>query len=217
MKALTSRQQQILSMIASYIEKRGFPPTRAEICKALGFKSPNAAEEHLKALVKKGAISMVPGASRSIRLSDPLENFRKKEKYGHLSLPLIGRVAAGAPILAAEHVEEEFNIDPSLFSIKPDYLLRVKGMSMKDAGILEDDLLIVHKISGDCFKKITGKIVVARIEEEVTVKRFFKKSNMIFLEPENSNFKTIKVDIQKQPIVIEGLGVGVIRNSKLGL
>ena len=100
MKALTSRQQQILSMIASYIEKRGFPPTRAEICKALGFKSPNAAEEHLKALVKKGAISMVPGASRSIRLSDPLENFRKKEKYGHLSLPLIGRVAAGAPILA---------------------------------------------------------------------------------------------------------------------
>ncbi|MEL0254393.1 MAG: transcriptional repressor LexA [Burkholderiaceae bacterium] len=213
MKALTPRQQQILDMIASYIEKRGFPPTRAEICEALGFKSPNAAEEHLKALVKKGAISMVPGASRGIKLSGSPE----KEGCGYLSLPLIGRVAAGAPILAAEHVEEEFNIDPSLFSIKPDYLLRVKGMSMKDAGILEDDLLIVHKISGDCFKKITGKIVVARIEEEVTVKRFFKKSNMIFLEPENSNFKTIKVDIQKQPIVIEGLGVGVIRNSKLGL
>ena len=216
MKALTPRQQQILDMIASYIEKRGFPPTRAEICEALGFKSPNAAEEHLKALVKKGAISMVPGASRSIRLSGSPEK-SQQESYDHLSLPLIGRVAAGAPILAAEHVEEEFNIDPSLFSIKPDYLLRVKGMSMKDAGILEDDLLIVHKISGDCFKKITGKIVVARIEEEVTVKRFFKKSNMIFLEPENSNFKTIKVDIQKQPIVIEGLGVGVIRNSKLGL
>ena len=213
MKALTPRQQQILDMIASYIEKRGFPPTRAEICEALGFKSPNAAEEHLKALVKKGAISMFPGASRGIKLSGSSE----KEGYGYLSLPLIGRVAAGAPILAAEHVEEEFNIDPSLFSIKPDYLLRVKGMSMKDAGILEDDLLMVHKISGDCFKKITGKIVVARIEEEVTVKRFFKKSNMIFLEPENSNFKTIKVDIQKQPIVIEGLGVGVIRNSKLGL
>ena len=213
MKALTPRQQQILDMIASYIEKRGFPPTRAEICEALGFKSPNAAEEHLKALVKKGAISMFPGASRGIKLSGSSE----KEGYGYLSLPLIGRVAAGAPILAAEHVEEEFNIDPSLFSIKPDYLLRVKGMSMKDAGILEDDLLIVHKISGDCFKRITGKIVVARIEEEVTVKRFFKKSNMIFLEPENSNFKTIKVDIQKQPIVIEGLGVGVIRNSKLGL
>ena len=213
MKALTPRQQQILDMIASYIEKRGFPPTRAEICEALGFKSPNAAEEHLKALVKKGAISMVPGASRGIKLSGSSE----KEGYGYLSLPLIGRVAAGAPILAAEHVEEEFNIDPSLFSIKPDYLLRVKGMSMKDAGILEDDLLIVHKISGDCFKRITGKIVVARIEEEVTVKRFFKKSSMIFLEPENSNFKTIKVDIQKQPIVIEGLGVGVIRNSKLGL
>ena len=216
MKALTLRQQQILDMIASYIEKRGFPPTRAEICEALGFKSPNAAEEHLKALVKKGAISMVPGASRSIKLSSSLEK-SQKQGYSYLSLPLIGRVAAGAPILAAEHVEEEFNIDPSLFSIKPDYLLRVKGMSMKDAGILEDDLLIVHKISGDCFKKITGKIVVARIEEEVTVKRFFKKSNMIFLEPENSNFKTIKVDIQKQPIVIEGLGVGVIRNSKLGL
>ena len=216
MKALTSRQQQILYMIGSYIEKRGFPPTRAEICEALGFKSPNAAEEHLKALVKKGAISMVPGASRSIKLSGSSEK-SQKESYSHLSLPLIGRVAAGAPILAAEHIEEEFNIDPSLFSVKPDYLLRVKGMSMKDAGILEDDLLIVHKISGDCFKKITGKIVVARIEEEVTVKRFFKKSNMIFLEPENSNFKTIKVDIQKQPIVIEGLGVGVIRNSKLGL
>jgi repressor LexA len=216
MKALTPRQQQILDMIASYIERRGFPPTRAEICEALGFKSPNAAEEHLKALVKKGAISMVPGASRSIKLSGSSEK-SQKEGYSYLSLPLIGRVAAGAPILAAEHVEEEFNIDSSLFSIKPDYLLRVKGMSMKDAGILEDDLLIVHKISGDCFKKITGKIVVARIEEEVTVKRFFKKSNMIFLEPENSNFKTIKVDIQKQPIVIEGLGVGVIRNSKLGL
>ena len=216
MKALTLRQQQILDMIASYIERRGFPPTRAEICEALGFKSPNAAEEHLKALVKKGAISMVPGASRSIKLSSSLEK-SQKQGYSYLSLPLIGRVAAGAPILAAEHVEEEFNIDPSLFSIKPDYLLRVKGMSMKDAGILEDDLLIVHKISGDCFKKITGKIVVARIEEEVTVKRFFKKSNMIFLEPENSNFKTIKVDIQKQPIVIEGLGIGVIRNSKLGL
>ena len=216
MKALTLRQQQILDMIASYIERRGFPPTRAEICEALGFKSPNAAEEHLKALVKKGAISMVPGASRSIKLSGSSEKSQKKG-YGYLSLPLIGRVAAGAPILAAEHVEEEFHIDPSLFSIKPDYLLRVKGMSMKDAGILEDDLLIVQKISGDCFKKITGKIVVARIEEEVTVKRFFKKSNMIFLEPENSNFKTIKVDIQKQPIVIEGLGVGVIRNSKLGL
>ena len=216
MKALTPRQQQILDMIASYIEKRGFPPTRAEICEALGFKSPNAAEEHLKALVKKGAISMVPGASRGIKLSGSPEK-SQQESYDRLSLPLIGRVAAGAPILAAEHVEEEFNIDPSLFSIKPDYLLRVKGMSMKDAGILEDDLLIVHKISGDCFKKITGKIVVARIEEEVTVKRFFKKSNMIFLEPENSNFKTIKVDIQKQPIVIEGLGVGIIRNSKLGL
>ena len=216
MKALTLRQQQILDMIASYIERRGFPPTRAEICEALGFKSPNAAEEHLKALVKKGAISMVPGASRSIKLSSSLEK-SQKQGYSYLSLPLIGRVAAGAPILAAEHVEEEFHIDPSLFSIKPDYLLRVKGMSMKDAGILEDDLLIVHKISGDCFKKITGKIVVARIEEEVTVKRFFKKSNMIFLEPENSNFRTIKVDIQKQPIVIEGLGVGVIRNSKLGL
>jgi len=216
MKALTLRQQQILDMIASYIERRGFPPTRAEICEALGFKSPNAAEEHLKALVKKGAISMVPGASRSIKLSSSSEK-SQKEGYSYLSLPLIGRVAAGAPILAAEHVEEEFHIDPSLFSIKPDYLLRVKGMSMKDAGILEDDLLIVHKISGDCFKKITGKIVVARIEEEVTVKRFFKKSNMIFLEPENPNFKTIKVDIQKQPIVIEGLGVGIIRNSKLGL
>ena len=216
MKALTLRQQQILDMIASYIERRGFPPTRAEICEALGFKSPNAAEEHLKALVKKGAISMVPGASRSIKLSSSLEK-SQKQGYSYLSLPLIGRVAAGAPILAAEHVEEEFNIDPSLFSIKPDYLLRVKGMSMKDAGILEDDLLIVHKISGDCFKKITGKIVVARIEEEVTVKRFFKESNMVLLEPENSDFKTIKVDIQKQPIVIEGLGVGVIRNSKLGL
>ena len=145
MKALTLRQQQILDMIASYIERRGFPPTRAEICEALGFKSPNAAEEHLKALVKKGAISMVPGASRSIKLSGSSEK-SQKGGYGYLSLPLIGRVAAGAPILAAEHVEEEFHIDPSLFSIKPDYLLRVKGMSMKDAGILEDDLLIVHKI-----------------------------------------------------------------------
>mgnify|MGYP001258766477 CR=1 FL=1 len=216
MKALTSRQQEILSMIASYIKKKGFPPTRAEICNALGFRSPNAAEEHLKALMKKGAISMVPGASRSIKLSN-LSERSQKEGYGFLSLPLIGRVAAGAPILAEEHVEEEFGIDPSLFPVKPDYLLRVKGMSMKDAGILEDDLLIVRKISGDCFRKISGKIVVARIEEEVTVKRFFRKNNMVFLEPENPNFKTIKIDTQKQPIVIEGIGVGVIRNSKSGL
>ena len=217
MKLLTARQQEILKMIASYIEDTGFPPTRAEICKALGFKSPNAAEEHLRALVKKGAISMVSGASRSIRLSQTSVklNSTKDEKY--LSLPLVGRVAAGSPILASEHVENEFNIDASLFSEKPDYLLRVKGMSMKNAGILEDDLLIVKKTSGNYLEKINSQIVVARIEDEVTVKRFFKKNNTIFLEPENPSFKTIKVNIEKQPFAIEGLGVGIIRNPKLGL
>ena len=209
MKALTPRQQQILDMIASYIEKRGFPPTRAEICEALGFKSPNAAEEHLKALVKKGAISMVPGASRGIKLSSSPEK-SQKGIYGHLSLPLIGRVAAGAPILAAEHVEEEFNIDPSLFSIKPDYLLRVKGMSMKDAGIMEDDLIAVKKTQ----EIKNGDIVIARIEDEVTVKYFQRSApNIVHLKPANEEFSDIEVNLEETELYIEGKSVGLIREN----
>ena len=148
MKTLTDRQKQILEMISHFIEESGFPPTRIEICKALGFKSPNAAEEHLKALEKKGAISMVPGASRSIKLNK-LDLIPTSTEF----IPLIGSVSAGSPIHAIEHIEAEFKIDPKMFPITPDYILRVRGMSMKNAGILEDDLLVVKKYSGNSTMK----------------------------------------------------------------
>tara|TARA_A100001015_G_scaffold317212_1_gene433548 strand:- start:13113 stop:13715 length:603 start_codon:yes stop_codon:yes gene_type:complete len=200
-------------MISSHIEETGFPPTRAEICEALGFKSPNAAEEHLKALVKKGAISMVPGASRSIRLYKG----KNSKTEDHSLLPLIGRVSAGSPILAEEHIEAQYSVDQKLFAMKPDYLLKVRGMSMKDIGIFEDDLLIVKKLSENHSEKLNGKIIVARIEDEVTVKRFYKRNNLVFLKPENKLFSTIEINVKKQHLVIEGLGIGVIRNPKLGL
>ncbi len=212
MKPLTQRQKQILEMISRHIDDTGFPPTRAEICTALGFKSPNAAEEHLKALEKKGAITMVPGASRSIKVSD-----KSYIQSNQLTLPLIGRVSAGFPILSEEHIETQYDIDPNLFSSKPDYLLRVKGMSMRDAGILEDDLLIVKKLTIDKFTKLNGKIVVARIDDEVTVKKYQKKKNQIYLLPENPSFNPIVIDTHKQSFCIEGLAIGVLRNPKFGL
>ena len=199
-------------MISNHIDDTGFPPTRAEICEALGFKSPNSAEEHLKALEKKGAITMVPGASRSIKLSD--KNYFKTNQ---LTLPLVGRVSAGFPILSEEHIETQYDLDPNLFSSKPDYLLRVKGMSMRDAGILEDDLLIVKKISVDNYTNLDGKIIVARIDDEVTVKKYKKKKNQIFLLPENPSFKPIIIDLNKKSFFIEGLGIGVLRTPKFGL
>jgi repressor LexA len=216
MQILTERQNEILRFIAKHIEDTGFPPTRLEICSALGFKSPNAAETHLKALAKKGAISMVPGASRSIRLITNLVT-RAQNLAEQLSIPLVGRVAAGSPILAQEHLEAQYQIDPQLFPMAPDYLLKVRGMSMRNAGILHDDLLAVKRLSGGLSETRDGQIVVARLEEDVTVKRFKRDGKKIVLLPENPDFEPIVVDPSQDFLAIEGLAVGVIRNPRSGL
>ncbi|MBT5292218.1 MAG: transcriptional repressor LexA [Cellvibrionales bacterium] len=196
---LTARQQQILSLIRSHIQDTGFPPTRADIAKEFGFKSANAAEEHLKALARKGAIEIIPGASRGIRLIDETPN----------GLPLIGRVAAGNPILAQEHIDDYCDISPSFFRPRADYLLQVVGESMQDVGIYDGDWLAVHKTT----EANNGDIVVARVDEEVTVKRLRKtrSKHLVHLEPENPEFNVIEVDLREQFFAIEGLSVGVIR------
>jgi repressor LexA len=216
MQILTERQNEILRFIAKHIEDTGFPPTRLEICSALGFKSPNAAETHLKALAKKGAISMVPGASRSIRLITNLVT-TAQNLAEQLSIPLVGRVAAGSPILAQEHLEAQYQIDPQLFPMAPDYLLKVRGMSMRNAGILHDDLLAVKRLPGGLSETRDGQIVVARLEEDVTVKRFKRDGKKIVLLPENPDFEPIVVDPSQDFLAIEGLAVGVIRNPRSGL
>ena len=201
MLKLTPRQAEILAFVKRCLEDNGFPPTRAEIAQELGFKSANAAEEHLKALARKGAIELTPGASRGIRI--PGLEARPDDS----TLPIIGRVAAGAPILAQQHIEESCNINPAFFHPKADYLLRVHGMSMKDIGILDGDLLAVHTTR----EARNGQIVVARIGEEVTVKRFKRTGSKIQLLAENPEFAPIEVDLKDQDFVIEGLSVGVIR------
>lgn len=195
---LTPRQAEILALIREFIESTGMPPTRAEIAKTLGFRSVNAAESHLKALARKGVITLVPGSSRGIRLAQ------------ESGLALIGRVAAGSPILAEEHVEEHYQLDPKLFKPRADYLLRVSGMSMRDAGILDGDLLAVHRTQD----VRNGQIVVARIGDEVTVKRFKREADKVMLLPENPDFTAIEIDLSRQSLEIEGLGVGVIRNGQ---
>ncbi|CAK9886371.1 MAG: LexA repressor [Candidatus Erwinia impunctatus] len=200
MKALTARQQQVYDLIRDHINHTGMPPTRAEIAAQLGFRSPNAAEEHLKALARKGVIEIVSGASRGIRLM--MESTEE-------GLPLIGRVAAGEPILAQEHIEGRYAVDATLFKPSADFLLRVSGMSMKDIGIMDGDLLAVHKTQ----EVRNGQVVVARIDDEVTVKRLQKQGSSVQLFPENSEFSPIQVDLRQQSFSIEGLAVGVIRNS----
>ncbi|WP_434357856.1 transcriptional repressor LexA [Parasalinivibrio latis] len=204
MKPLTERQQQVLDLIKAKIDEAGMPPTRAEIARELGFRSANAAEEHLKALARKGVIEIVPGASRGIRLL--IEDEAANDEPG---LPLIGRVAAGEPILAQEHVETHYQVDPGLFKPNADFLLRVNGMSMKDIGIMDGDLLAVHKTQD----VRNGQVVVARVEEDVTVKRFERKGSQVILHAENEEFKPIVVDLGSQHLTIEGLAVGVIRNA----
>lgn len=201
MTKLTPRQSQILAFIKRCLEDNGYPPTRAEIAQELGFKSPNAAEEHLKALSRKGAIEMTPGASRGIRIPgfDPAAE--------EDALPIIGRVAAGAPILAQQHVEDSCQIDPAFFQPRADFLLRVHGMSMKDIGILDGDLLAVHATS----EARNGQVVVARLGDEVTVKRFKREGSKVWLLAENPEFAPIEVDLSQQELVIEGLSVGVLR------
>ena len=199
MKTLTARQQQVYDLIRDHINQTGMPPTRAEIASRLGFRSPNAAEEHLKALARKGVIEMVSGASRGIRLMAEEEN----------GLPLIGRVAAGEPLLAQEHIESRFQVDPNLFKPHADFLLRVSGMSMKDIGIVDGDLLAVHKTQD----VRNGQVVVARIDDEVTVKRRKEQGSTVQLLPENSDFQPIVGDLQQQTLTIAGLAVGVIRKG----
>lgn len=197
MQKLTTRQSQVLDLIRNHIASTGYPPTRADIAQELGFKSANAAEEHLKALARKGAIEIIPGTSRGIRLPNDA------------GLPIVGQVAAGEPILAAEHVEDHCAVPPEFFHPRADYLLRVRGDSMKDVGILDDDLLAVHKTEDAA----NGQIVVARIDDEVTVKRLQRgrAKHQIILLPENSEFEPIKVDLREQQFSIEGLSVGVLR------
>lgn len=202
MRPLTPRQAEILQLIKDYQQDSGMPPTRAEIAQQLGFKSANAAEEHLKALAKKGVIEMLPGTSRGIRLVD-------NEEPEQLGLPLIGKVAAGQPILATEHVQDYYQVDANLFKPHADFLLRVQGMSMQDIGILDGDLLAVHKTN----QAQPGQVIVARVDEDVTVKRFQRDGNMVLLQPENKAFEVIKVDLRAQHFAIEGLAVGVIRNG----
>ncbi len=205
--ALTERQSEILRLVRELTEVSGYPPTRAEIAERMGFRSVNAAEQHLRALEKKGAIEISSGASRGIRVRDA----RQSPRLGRLlELPVIGRVAAGSPMLAEEHVQGRYQVDPNLFTPRADYLLRVRGMSMRDAGIIEGDLLAVHRTDD----ARTGQIVVARLADEVTVKRLRRRGHAVQLLPENPEFEPIEIDLRREPLAIEGIAVGIIRNGK---
>ncbi|WP_025564538.1 transcriptional repressor LexA [Psychromonas sp. SP041] len=205
MKELTKRQGEVLDVIKDQITKTGMPPTRVELARILGFKSANAAEEHLKALARKGAIEILSGTSRGIRVISG----HKDNEAANEGLPLIGKVAAGEPILAQEHVETHYNVDPTLFHPAADFLLRVQGESMKDIGIMDGDLLAVHKTQNIN----NGQVVVARVEDDVTVKRFYRDGKKITLKAENTLFEPIKVDLEYQSFDIEGIAVGVIRTA----
>ena len=201
MDKLTSRQSEILTFLQDFIDASGMPPTRAEIARELGFRSVNAAEEHLRALQRKGVIELIPGASRGIRLKDFLRD--------QLGLPLIGKVAAGNPILAEEHVEGHYRIDTSMFDPRPHFLLRVEGMSMKDIGILDGDLVAVHRTP----EVRSGQVIVARVEDEVTVKRYRQEGQVVWLLPEDEECSPIKVDLAEQNMIIEGVVVGLVRSG----
>jgi repressor LexA len=205
-EALTERQTEILKLIRDLTEVSGFPPTRAEIAERMGFRSVNAAEQHLRALERKGALDISSGSSRGIRLRE-----RGGPRLGRLlELPVVGRVAAGAPILAEEHVQARYQVDPNLFTPRADYLLRVRGLSMRDAGILEGDLLAVHRTA----EAQSGQVVVARIDGEVTVKRLRRRGHAVQLLPENPDFEPIELDLRRDEMAIEGVAVGVIRSGK---
>ena len=199
MNKLTQRQSEVLGFIKNHIDETGYPPTRADIAKELGFKSANASEEHLKALAKKGAIEMIPGTSRGIKLPDNKSD----------GIPIVGRVAAGNPILAEEHIDDYCELPASFFKPAADYLLEVRGDSMIEIGILDGDLLAVHRTTN----VQNGDIVVARIEDEVTVKRYRRgrSKHLVTLEPENKDYSVIEVDLRDQEFNIEGLGVGILR------
>ncbi|HEX4050400.1 MAG TPA: transcriptional repressor LexA [Steroidobacteraceae bacterium] len=207
MSTLTPNQTRVLRFLQRAIRESGMPPTRAEIAAKLGFRSPNAAEEHLRALARKGVIELLPGTSRGIRLSEAT-----REATGlPPGLPLIGRVAAGRPILAQENIVEQLTIDPAVFSPRPHYLLKVVGMSMKDAGILDGDLVAVHRTP----EIRNRQIVVARLENEVTVKRYRQEGTIVWLLPENADFEPMRVDLKEQSLLIEGVVVGVLRRGAI--
>jgi repressor LexA len=205
MKELTKRQSEVLDVIKDQIANTGMPPTRVELANILGFKSANAAEEHLKALARKGAIEILSGTSRGIRVVDDLNDNDIVEE----GLPLIGKVAAGEPILAQENIENHYDVDPTLFHPAADFLLRVEGESMRDIGIMDGDLLAVHKTQSIH----NGQVIVARVEDSVTVKRFYREGKNITLKAENALFAPIKVDLEFQSFDIEGIAVGVIRTA----
>nr|WP_163503098.1 transcriptional repressor LexA [Halomonas socia] len=207
-RPLTPRQQNVYDFIVKTMSELGYPPTRAEIARALGFRSPNAAEEHLRALSKKGVIRMVAGTSRGIRLPAQ-EQDPELDASVQPGLPIIGEVAAGSPILAAAHIDRHCPLPPEYFTPRADYLLRVRGLSMKDIGILEGDLLAVHRTE----RIRDGQIVVARLEDDVTVKRFKRQGHQVWLTAENEDFAPIEVDLRHQELEIEGIGVGVIRGG----
>lgn len=209
-RALTPRQQNVYDFIVKTMNELGYPPTRAEIARALGFRSPNAAEEHLRALSRKGVIRMIPGTSRGIRLAGQvnLEN-EAGPVDSESGLPIIGEVAAGSPVLAAEHIDRYCPLPADYFSPRADYLLRVRGLSMRDAGILEGDLLAVHRTD----RVRDGQIVVARLEDDVTVKRFKREGHRVWLTAENPDFEPIEVNLRHDHLDIEGVGVGVIRGG----
>ncbi len=206
-RLLTPRQQNVYDFIVKTMNELGYPPTRAEIARALGFRSPNAAEEHLRALNRKGVIRMIPGTSRGIRLPAPEPEDTLEETA--TGLPVIGEVAAGSPILAAAHIDRHCPLPADFFTPKADYLLRVRGLSMRDIGILEGDLLAVHRTD----RVRDGQIVVARLEDDVTVKRFKRDGHRVWLLPENDEFAPIEVDLRHEHLEIEGIGVGVIRGG----
>ena len=199
MEKLTKRQGEVLNLIREFLQITGFPPTRAEIAKQFGFRSANSAEEHLRAIARKGYITMLPGASRGIRLT------------AGVGIPIIGKVAAGSPILSESHVQGHAGIDPNLFKPHADYLLKVRGMSMRDAGILEGDLVAVHRTNS----ARSGQVIIARFNNEVTVKKFRRQANEVQLIPDNPDFSTINIDLKREQFEIEGLAVGVIRNGKI--
>jgi len=205
MSELTPRQTEVLTYIRDCILSSGMPPTRAEIADQLGVRSANAAEEHLRALQRKGVIELIPGASRGIQLKGALWDSLKVPT----GLPLVGRVAAGNPILAAEHIEEHVRIDPSMFNPVPHFLLRVEGMSMKNVGILDGDLVAVHRTP----EVRNRQIIVARLDDEVTVKRYRQEGHTVWLLPENEDFSPIEVNLKEQDLVIEGVVVGLLRNG----
>lgn len=206
-RPLTPRQQNVYDFIVKTMSELGYPPTRAEIARALGFRSPNAAEEHLRALSRKGVIRMIPGTSRGIRL--PAQEQEEEPSEAATGLPIIGEVAAGSPILAAAHIDRHCPLPPDYFTPRADYLLRVRGLSMRDIGILEGDLLAVHRTE----RVRDGQIVVARLEDDVTVKRFKRDGHRVSLLPENDDFAPIEIDLRHEHLEIEGIGVGVIRGG----